>query len=62
MTLYRGRHGDGVSPWLYVGRHRSHYKRIMELMFSVKLDSDAPCLMSLGEDRYLVTKTISRVP
>ena len=57
VTLFRSRHGEGIIPWAYVGRHRSHYQRITELMFDVKLDSNDPRLLSLGEDRYLVRRS-----
>lgn len=56
VSLFRARYGEGVEPWAYVGRHRSHYKRITELMFDVQLDSSKARLLTLGEDRYLVRK------
>ena len=43
------------APYLYVGRHRAHYKLIEDIMFGVMLDSDLPRLMSVGQDRFLVS-------
>ncbi|XP_064647461.1 cilia- and flagella-associated protein 251-like [Lineus longissimus] len=41
-------------PWVYLGRHRAHYKLIKDVIFTIQLDSNLPRLMSLGEDRMLV--------
>lgn len=54
MTLFMASTRDD-SNYVYLGRMRAHYQPICDLMFGVQLDSNLPRLMSLGEDRYLVT-------
>jgi len=43
-----------IDPYVYFGRFRAHYKPIRQLMFGIKLNSDFPRLLTLGEDRMLV--------
>ncbi|XP_013416583.1 cilia- and flagella-associated protein 251 isoform X1 [Lingula anatina] len=54
VSVFKAQHTDGEEPWIYLGRHRAHYKLIKDLIFGVQLDSNLPRLMSLGADRVLV--------
>jgi hypothetical protein len=56
VTLYKRSSGKAANnPYAYLGRYRAHYGTIRTLMFGVMLDSNKPRLLSLGEDRLLVS-------
>ena len=55
VTLFKREAADSEFPWTYLGKHRAHYKPIRGLTFGLKLDTTAPRLLSVGEDRSLVS-------
>lgn len=40
--------------WILRGKHRSHYKPIVDLVFYNDLTQNKERLFSLGEDRYII--------
>lgn len=54
VTVYKAESPNSQEPWVYMGKHRAHYKHIRGITFGVALDSGASRLLSLGEDRALV--------
>lgn len=58
VALYKIEEGT-VSRWIYLGKQRSHYKPISEIMFARCPASGNLRLLSLGEDRVLVEYDIA---
>uniref|UniRef100_A0A3Q2YR21 Cilia- and flagella-associated protein 251 n=1 Tax=Hippocampus comes TaxID=109280 RepID=A0A3Q2YR21_HIPCM len=56
VTLFRMQQPQ----WIYLGRYRSHYKPITDLLFGVHQDSSKPRLFTLGVDRLLVSLQFSK--
>jgi WD40 repeat protein len=55
VTVYTlGKSREGDLSWSYLGKYRSHYKPITGLLFTVQVDTGAPRLLSLGQDRHLI--------
>ncbi|XP_035690518.1 cilia- and flagella-associated protein 251-like [Branchiostoma floridae] len=54
VSVFRTGRGQEEEAWVYLGRHRAHYKLIESLMFGMELDTNQPRLLSLGRDRVMV--------
>lgn len=54
IALFTKQRGNFEDPWLFVGRNRAHQKTITSVLFGINVDTDAPRLLSVGEDRMLV--------
>ncbi|XP_041456928.1 cilia- and flagella-associated protein 251-like isoform X2 [Lytechinus variegatus] len=61
VTVYKAESPNSQEPWIYMGKHRAHYKHIKGITFGVALDSGASRLLSLGEDRSLVEYNLKTV-
>ncbi|XP_030847310.1 cilia- and flagella-associated protein 251 isoform X2 [Strongylocentrotus purpuratus] len=61
VTVYKAESPNSQEPWVYMGKHRAHYKHIRGITFGVALDSGASRLLSLGEDRALVEYNLKTV-
>lgn len=53
---------DDTKPkeWVHLGKHNSHYKQIADLQFGVGVDGVSPELVSVGQDRTLVSYDLMR--
>eukprot|EP00794_Sanderia_malayensis_P014238 gene14238-15723_t len=54
VTLFKAQLENKSQPWVYIGKQRAHYKRIVGITFGKALDEERPRLFSLGEDRVMV--------
>ncbi|XP_001506270.3 cilia- and flagella-associated protein 251 isoform X1 [Ornithorhynchus anatinus] len=54
VAVYKLMVRNGQKVWEYLARLRSHHKTIQTILFGVKLDSNEPRLLSLGNDRLLI--------
>eukprot|EP00795_Rhopilema_esculentum_P015460 gene15460-6711_t len=54
VTLFKAQPNSKSQPWVYIGKQRAHYKRIVDICFGKALDEEKARLLSLGEDRVLV--------
>ncbi|MBN3294386.1 CF251 protein, partial [Polypterus senegalus] len=54
VTVFKLSPKNGKQSWELIGRHRSHYKTIQDIMFVDDLDGGLPRLLSLGMDQFLV--------
>ncbi|XP_071509123.1 cilia- and flagella-associated protein 251-like [Diadema antillarum] len=61
VTVYKANTLSEEEPWVYMGKHRAHYKHIRGLTFGTALDSGSPRLLSLGEDRAMVEYDLKTV-
>ena len=56
ITLYtRDKKNDEFE---YLGRIRSHYKKINAILFGIKLDTNKCRFMSISSDRFLVSQSV----
>uniref|UniRef100_A0A4W3HV19 Cilia- and flagella-associated protein 251 n=1 Tax=Callorhinchus milii TaxID=7868 RepID=A0A4W3HV19_CALMI len=55
VTVFVLRRTSADKVWKYLGKHTSHFKPIQTLTFGIHLDTKEPRLLSLGEDRVLVS-------
>lgn len=55
VTVYKRVLQNGSRCWQHLAGMHSHYKPIRSILFGVQLDSHKPRLLSLGEDRQLVS-------
>lgn len=55
VTVYKRVLQNGSRCWEHVAGLVSHYKPIRGILFGVHSDSNEPRLLSLGEDRQLVS-------
>jgi len=56
VTVYKRVLKNGSRCWEHLAGLHSHYKPIRSILFGVQLDSNEPRLLSLGEDRQLVSQ------